>query len=325
MLINSHVTADAACSSQHVPALRVVSTVSVGFDHIDLDHAFERGMTVTTTPGVLSDAVADVAIALMLMTARRLKTATDDLNRGVWSNGLLGRDLRGATLFLVGFGRIAREVADAALAAKMRVCVYDVFAGIPTMPAVEMVSDPRMTGWRAAEIVSLHVDLNPTTHHLIDDAALARMKPGAILVNTARGGVVDQAALTGALASGHLGGAGLDVLETEPPDPNDPLLALPNVVVLPHIASATVETRLAMLDLAIDNLAACLRGDACACASCCPARRVSRWCGPGSGGARPAPSPRGSRCSRGTRPAPGARAATRAAWSARPGCRRAPG
>jgi phosphoglycerate dehydrogenase-like enzyme len=217
---------------------------------------------VTTTP-VLSDAVADLTLALITMTLRRLREATDDIGRGVWSNGLLGNDVRGKQLLLIGFGRIAREVAARALAAKMTVLAYDVRNEVPPMAGVELVAwlDD---GLARADVVSLHVDLNPSTAHLVDAGALARMKRSAILVNTARGGVVDQAALLQALQDGTIAGAGLDVLETEPPDPDDPILRLPNVVILPHIGSATVETRRAMLDCAVDNLLTCLRGDACA-------------------------------------------------------------
>ena len=171
--------------------------------------------------------------------------------------------MRGRCLLLVGFGRIAREVAARALAAKMTVIAYDVRPDVPPMNGVSRVSS-LTEGVAAADVVSLHVDLNPSTQHLIDAAALAQMKPTAILVNTARGGVVDQGALLSALQARRIAGAGLDVLETEPPDPDDPILRLPNVVVLPHLGSATVETRRAMLDCAVDNLVACLRGEICA-------------------------------------------------------------
>jgi phosphoglycerate dehydrogenase-like enzyme len=260
LLVNSHHPVDARVLGL-APRLRAISTVSVGFDHIDIATAAGRSISVTTTP-VLSDAVADLTIALITMTLRRLREAVDDIGRGVWSTGLLGSDLRGKRLLLVGFGRIAREVAARALAAKMTVVAYDVRPELPPMTGVERVATLE-EGLATADIVSLHVDLNPSTAHLIDTDALARMKPTAIVVNTARGGVVDQAALLHALQNGRIAGAALDVLETEPPDPSEPLLQLPNVVVLPHIGSATVETRRAMLDCAVDNLVACLRGESC--------------------------------------------------------------
>jgi phosphoglycerate dehydrogenase-like enzyme len=182
---------------------------------------------------------------------------------GVWSDGLLGTDLKGKTLLLVGFGRIGREVAARALAFKMHVCAFDARPDAPGMDGVERVGTLG-EGLARADIVSLHVDLNPSTFHLIDEATISLMKPTAIVVNTSRGGVIDQAALTHALAEGRLGGAGLDVLEVEPPAADDPLVAMPNVIVLPHIGSATVETRDAMRDCAIDNLIACMRGEDCA-------------------------------------------------------------
>ena len=258
LLVNSHVSVDAA-TLDLAPSLRAISTVSVGFDHIDLEVAGRRSITVTTTP-VLSDAVADLTLALITMVLRRLGEAASDLGRGVWSNSLLGSDVRGKQLLLVGFGRIGREVAARALAAKMRVCAFDLRADLPPMAGVEMVAS-FAEGLSRADVVSLHVDLNPSTRHLLDDDAFALMKPTAIVINTARGGVVDQAALTRALVDGRIGGAGLDVLEVEPPDPAEPLLHLPNVVVFPHIGSATTETRLAMLDCAVTNLVACMRGD----------------------------------------------------------------
>jgi lactate dehydrogenase-like 2-hydroxyacid dehydrogenase len=260
LLVNSHVTVDAS-TLELAPRLRVISTVSVGFDHIDLTVAGRRSITVTTTP-VLSDAVADLTMALIIMVERRLREAIDDLARGVWNNALLGSDVRAKELLLVGFGRIGREVAARALACKMRVCAFDVRTGLPPMAGVEPVAT-LAEGLARADVVSLHVDLNPATRHLLDDAAFAAMKSNAIVINTSRGGVVDQAALTRALVDRRIGGAGLDVLELEPPDAADPLLRLPNVVVLPHIGSATTETRRAMLDCAVDNLVACMSGHAC--------------------------------------------------------------
>jgi lactate dehydrogenase-like 2-hydroxyacid dehydrogenase len=260
LLVTSHVALDAA-TLELAPELRAISTVSVGFDHIDLAVAGRRAITVTTAP-VLSDAVADLTLALIIMVERRLREAIDDMGRGVWSTARLGSDVRGKQLLLVGFGRIGREVAARALACKMRVCAFDVRADLEPMGGVERVATLD-DGLARADVVSLHVDLNPATRHLLDAAAFAVMKPNAIVINTSRGGVIDQAALTRALVEKRIGGAGLDVLEDEPPAPDDPLLALANVVVLPHIGSATTETRRAMLDCAVDNLVACLRGDAC--------------------------------------------------------------
>jgi lactate dehydrogenase-like 2-hydroxyacid dehydrogenase len=260
LLVNSHVPLDAATLAL-APRLQAISTVSVGFDHIDLTVAGRRGITVTTTP-VLSDAVADLTIALIIMVERRLREAVDDIGRGVWSTARLGSDVRAKQLLLIGFGRIGREVAARALACKMQVCAFDVRADLEPMDGVERV-EALADGLARADVVSLHVDLNPATRHLLDDSAFAVMKPDAIVINTARGGVIDQAALTRALLGHRIGGAGLDVLEDEPPAPDDPLLTMPNVVVLPHIGSATIETRRAMLDCAVENLVACIRGETC--------------------------------------------------------------
>jgi len=260
LLVNSYAPVDKVMIDC-APRLRVISTISVGFDHIAVAAAADRGITVTITP-VLSDAVADLTLALMVMVARRLGESIKDITRGVWDPTRLGTDLRGKTLFIVGFGRVGQEVAQRALAFKMRVCAFDTRPDLPEMTGVARVST-LSDGLEQADFVSLHVDLNPSTAHLLDAAAIARMKPTAILVNTSRGGVVDQAALTRALAMGRLGGAGLDVLEVEPPEAGEPLLSMANVVVLPHIGSATTETREAMRDCAIDNLAACLRGESC--------------------------------------------------------------
>jgi lactate dehydrogenase-like 2-hydroxyacid dehydrogenase len=259
LLVNSHVTADArllACA----PHLRALSTISVGFDHIDMGEAARRAITVTHTP-VLSDAVADLTLALVLMAARRLREAVDIVSAGGWDDALLGRDLRDKTLLVIGFGRIGQEVARRALAFKMRVCAFDT-RGDVALPGVER-APTLLAGLQQADVISLHVDLNPATRHLLDDAALAAMKPTAFVINTSRGAVIDQAALTRALAERRIAGAGLDVLEREPPGPHEPLLSMPNVVVLPHIGSATVETRAAMLDCAVENLAMCLRGETC--------------------------------------------------------------
>jgi len=260
LLVNSHVTVDKVLLDR-APNVRVISTISAGLDHIDLATTRARGVAVTTAP-VLADAVADLTMSLIVMVSRRLGHAIGDLANGRWSNDLLGTDVHGKTLLIVGFGRIGREVARRALAAKMHVCAFDVRAEPFAVDGVERV-DSLAQGLARADVVSLHVDLNPSTHHLLDDAAIALMKPNAIVVNASRGGVVDQAALVRALEDGRIGGAGLDVLEIEPPALDDPLLRLPNVVVLPHIGSATVETRRAMLECAIDNLAVCLRGEPC--------------------------------------------------------------
>jgi len=261
LLVNSHSPVDQEMID-HATKLRVISTISVGYDHIAVAATVTKGISVTNAP-VLSDAVADLTLGLMVMVSRKLGRATADMARGEWSDGLLGTDLRAKTLLIIGFGRIGREVAARALAFKMNVVFFDARPDAPGMAGVERVAT-LPEGLGQADIVSLHVDLNPSTFHLIGDAAIALMKPNTIVVNTSRGGVVDQVALTRALGEGRLGGAGLDVLEVEPPAAGEPLLSMPNVVVLPHIGSATTETRDAMKDCAVDNLVACMRGEDCA-------------------------------------------------------------
>jgi glyoxylate reductase len=256
ILVSSGVTVDLEVIAS-APHLRVISTMSVGFDHIDLGAARERGITVTITP-VLSEAVADLTMALMTMLARRIPEAMRAVARG-WAGLPLGQDIARKRLLIVGFGRIGQAVATRALAAGMEVAYFDSHDGLPDFPNVTREPD-LLDGLDRADFVSLHVDLNPGTRGLVGVAELEAMKPSAFLVNTARGGVVDQPALTKALSDGRIAGAALDVLEEEPPRPDDPLLALPNVIVVPHIGSATTETRAAMARCAVENLATVLRG-----------------------------------------------------------------
>jgi lactate dehydrogenase-like 2-hydroxyacid dehydrogenase len=258
VLVNSHVSVDRDVISS-APSLRVISTMSVGVDHIDLDAARERGIMVTITP-VLSDAVADLTLALMTMLTRRIPEGLRAVASGRWTGLPLGGDLSGKELLLVGYGRIGQAVARRALAAGMRVRYVDTRSGLPAAAGVER-SPGLIEGLRAADFVSLHVDLNAETRHLMGREEFASMKPTAFFVNTSRGGVVDQAALTRALSEGEIAGAGLDVLEDEPPHPDEALLQMPNVVIVPHIGSATTETRAAMAQCAVDNLLMSLRGD----------------------------------------------------------------
>lgn len=241
------------------PRLRAVSVVGVGYDRVDVEACVARRVTVTNTPRVLTDAVADLTIGLVIALARRLPEAFDAGRSGAWRYEL-GVDLAGRTLAIIGFGRIGRAVAGRAAAFKMRVIGFDT-RGVPP----ELDAGSFEDALRQADIVSLHVDLNPTSRHLIGRPELDIMKPGALLVNTSRGAAVDQRALYEALLSGRLGGTALDVLEREPPDPEDPLLSLKNVIVTPHIGSATRETRRAMVELAIANLRACMLGEPCDC------------------------------------------------------------
>jgi len=248
------------------PKLRVVSNIAVGYDNVDLAAATKRGVLITNTPGVLSDAVADLTMALMLQLSRRLPEADRFVRDQRWGKRGetldLGIDLKGKTLSIVGMGRIGQIVAERALAFGMRIVCYDVQGAVDSDLPLDQTPSLQ-DALRQADFVSLHTNLTPDSRHLIGDAELALMKPTAYLINTARGSIVDQAALCRALSDGGIAGAALDVLEDEPPSPDDPILSLPNVIITPHIGSATHETRSAMAGLAVRNLIACLKGDPC--------------------------------------------------------------
>ncbi len=233
------------------PALRVIANYAVGSDNIDLEAAAARGIPVGVTPGVLTDATADLAFALLLAAARRLVQGFDDVRAGRWQTwepeGWLGHDVHGATLVLVGAGRIGEAVARRARGFDMEVVMVG-------------RGDDLHAALRRADFVSLHVPLTPQTRHLVDADALAQLKPTAILVNTARGPVVDQDALAAALHGGRLAGAALDVTDPEPLPAGHPLLRAPNLLVVPHVGSATHATRARMTQMAVDNLLAGLAG-----------------------------------------------------------------
>jgi glyoxylate reductase len=260
LLVSSHVKVDRGVIAA-APKLQVISTMSVGSDHIDVAAARERGISVTITP-VLSDAVADLTMALMTMLARRIPEGMRSVSERRWVEGtaMLGSDLARKVLLLVGFGRIGQAVAKRALAAGMDVRYVDLRDDLPAVAGVSRVAG-LAEGLPSADFVSLHIDLNPFTRNLMGSAEFASMKRGAFFVNTSRGGVVDQPALASALTNGQIDGAALDVLAVEPPDPNDPLLGAPNVIIVPHIGSATRETREAMAQCAVDNLLLGLRGE----------------------------------------------------------------
>ena len=234
------------------PGLRGLATVSVGLDHIDLAAAERQRIPIAYTPDVLTEATADLTFALLLGAARRLGESERYLRAGRWQSWsfdlLLGTDVHGKTLGIIGPGRIGRAVARRAEGFGMRV----LFAGRDRAELDRVLAE--------SDFVAVTVPLSESTHHLIGAAELARMKPGAILVNTSRGPVVDEAALAESLASGHLGGAGLDVFENEP-HVHPALLACENALMVPHIASATRETRDGMARLACRGLAQILRGE----------------------------------------------------------------
>lgn len=255
---------DAAVLDAAGPQLRIVCNVAVGFDNVDVDAARSRGVVVTNTPGVLDEATADLAFGLVLATARRIAEGDRLVRSGrpwVWGPTMLtGLDLSaGATLGVVGFGRIGRAVARRARGFGMRLLATPTRSAPSPADAegVEFLPLPELL--ERSDVVTLHVPLTPETQHLIDAAALARMRPTAILVNTARGAVVGTDALVEALRSGGIAGAGLDVYEDEPHvDPR--LTALENVVLTPHLGSAGDRTRSAMCRLAVRNVAEVLAG-----------------------------------------------------------------
>jgi glyoxylate reductase len=247
--------------------LAVISNLAVGVDNIDLEAATQMGVAVGHTPGVLSETTADLAFALMLAVGRRLAESDRFVRAGRWKvwtpRLMLGRDIWGATLGIVGFGAIGQAVARRAAGFGMRV-LYAVHAknsavSNETKTASDATgAEPQavelMSLLRESDFVSLHVPLTSANRQLIGAKELAAMKRGAILINTARGAIVDQTALAAALSAGRIGGAGLDVSETEPISLDDPLLRMANVVITPHIGSASHATRLRMAELAVDNL-----------------------------------------------------------------------
>lgn len=262
ILLTPRVRADAEFFDAS-PKLRVLSTTSVGYDPFDIPEATKHGVVVCHTPGVLTDAVANLTTAITLTLALRLNDNEAYVRSGGWANGAerpgLGIDLKGKTFGVIGFGRIGQEVTRRMQAFGMKTIWYDVF-DTPHPSAPQSEYRPLDQLLAEADFVSLHTNLDADSRHLIGEAELTKMKPTAFLVNTARGGLVDQAALTEALQGGAIAGAGLDVLESEPPAADDPIYRLPNVVCYPHIGSATHETRRAMRELAVENLLAVLAG-----------------------------------------------------------------
>ncbi|WAL67023.1 D-glycerate dehydrogenase [Amycolatopsis cynarae] len=258
-----HDTIDGAVADAAGPGLRVVANVAVGYDNIDVAALAARGVAVTNTPGVLTDATADLTVGLLLTLTRRIAEGDRLLRaRTPWSFHLgfmLGSGLAGKTLGIIGLGQIGQAVARRARAFGLDI----VYSGRSRVPAAEAALDarfvPRDELLATADVVSLHCPLTPETRHLIDAAALAAMKPSAYLVNTTRGPVVHEAALADALERGEIAGAALDVFEHEP-EVEPRLLELDNVVLTPHLGSATVETRTEMAVLAARNVAAVLSG-----------------------------------------------------------------
>lgn len=249
------------------PNLKVISTYSVGFDHIDIPEATKRGIYVTHTPGVLTDAVAEFTVGLILAVTRRIVEADKIIRSGQWDKPwnpyfLTGPELKGKTIGLIGLGRIGVATAKRLSGFEVKILYYDlerrwdVETVLPNMQFADID-----TVLSESDIVSIHVPLTKDTYHLINEEKLKKMKKTAYLINTARGPVVDTEALVKALREGWIAGAALDVFEQEPLPPTHPLTKFDNVVLAPHIASATIEARQRMAELAARNLIAVLKGE----------------------------------------------------------------
>ena len=242
-----------------LPRLRVVSNLAVGYDNINVSDCTRHGVAACTTPDVLTRTTAEFAMALIFAVARNIVPAARAAAAGEWKTWypmrFLGRDLAGATLGVVGLGRIGHEVARMGAAFGLQIVYSDEFTASADYERLDFEAL-----LQRADIVSLHVPLTPQTRSLVDATALERMRPGALLINTARGPVVDTDALVDSLRVGRLGGVGLDVTDPEPLPATHPLFSFERVTIVPHIASATVATRRRMSELAAENLVAALTG-----------------------------------------------------------------
>ncbi|VEF47261.1 D-isomer specific 2-hydroxyacid dehydrogenase [Bacillus freudenreichii] len=243
---------------ESAPNLKVISNMAVGYNNIDVKEATKRGIAVTNTPGVLTETTADLTFALLMATARRLVEASDYLREGQWKTWspmqLTGMDIHGATLGIIGFGRIGQAVAKRAAGFGMNILYYN----RSRKPEAERQTGAQFSELddvlRESDFISILLPYSSEVHHIISAKELSLMKKTAVLVNTARGGIVNEDALYDALKNENIWAAGLDVFEKEPVDPNNPLLKLPNVVTLPHIGSASIATRMKMAELAAENL-----------------------------------------------------------------------
>jgi len=262
-------TIDAEVFDAAGPGLQVVSNFAVGVNNIDLAEAARRGIAVGNTPDVLTDATADIAVALLLAAARHVQPAADSVRRGGWKTwdptGWLGCDVLGRTLGIVGMGRIGAAVAKRMAGGWNMQVLYTSRSEkrLDDLPSARRVSLDELL--QTSDFVSLHTDLSPETRGLINRQRLAMMKPTAVLVNTSRGGVIDQDSLVEALIAGRPMAAGLDVTDPEPLSPDHPLVGLPNCIILPHIGSATIASRNAMAEICVDNLLAGLSGKPLRC------------------------------------------------------------
>lgn len=245
--------------------LKIVSNFAVGYNNIDVYEATKRGIMVTNTPGVLTDTTADYAFALMMAIARRIVEADKYIRNGEWVHAwgpkmFIGGDVHNKTLGIVGMGRIGSAMVHRAHGFNMDVVYYDRIGHPEKEKELKIECNTLDEVLEKSDFVSMHVPLTPETHHMIGEEQLRKMKPTAYLVNTSRGPVVDEKALYNALKEGWIAGAALDVHENEPIDPKNSLLGLNNIIVTPHIASASVETRMKMAVIAATNCAAALKG-----------------------------------------------------------------
>lgn len=242
------------------PRLKIISRVGVGYDAIDLAAADEHGVWVTITPGTNEHSVADLTLALLLALARQIVPMAEQTRAGRWERAI-GVELAGTTLGLIGFGRIGRQVALRARAFDTRVIIYDVVRdeGAAASCGAAYVTLEELLA--QADFVSLHAPATPETRGLINATTLGQMKPTAYLINTARGELVHEPDLVDALRQGRIAGAALDVFDAEPPDPANPLLALPNVLPTPHVAGITTQSAVRMATLSAENVLAALRGE----------------------------------------------------------------
>ena len=261
------------------PRLRAISNMAVGYDNIDVQEASRRAILVTNTPGILTKTTADFAFALLLAAARRVVEADRYTREGRWKTWgpqiLLGQDIHDATLGVMGLGGVGLEVAKRGRGFGMRVLYYDKTRKPKEERRYRLAYAEPKELLAESDFISLHVPLTAETHHLIGERELSLMKPTAVLVNTARGTIVDQRALWRFLKERRIAAAAIDVSEQEPIAPDDPLLRLDNIIITPHIASASVATRLAMAKMAVDNLLAAMRGEVPP--HCVNREAVRRW------------------------------------------------
>lgn len=247
------------------PKLKIISQLAVGFDNIDLNEATKRGIYVTNTPGVLTETTADFTWTLLMAVARRVVEADNYVHGGRWNVGwhpsmLLGRDVHGATIGIVGAGRIGSVVARRAKGFNMKILFYDVMPRLDLEMELGAKPVELETLFKESDFITLHIPLMKTTYHLVNEERLRLMKKTAYLINNSRGSVVDEKALYKALKEGWIAGAALDVFEQEPTPKDNPLLALDNVVAAPHISSASHETRSRMAEMVAKNLIAFFEG-----------------------------------------------------------------